>query len=145
MELLTLNINGKPMNDVLRLTTKLLERTQQFCKQSFAPTDDTTIQSLNSSMGLICSDLKKFDSSYKRKQFIESQPSFVPPVQVAIGTQWENERDKTEYVQMPTRKQSSFVMISPIGYLKSLFEEPHFREIYFTYQRNKHVCQPNVY
>lgn len=146
MGLLTLNMNEKTMNDVFRLTEKLLKQTHQFCQQSMTANDGFSLESLNSSMNLICNDLQKFDSSYKRKQFLESQPSFVKPIQVGIGTHWENERDQNSCFRTPVRKQSLFSFISPLGILKKLFDKSHVRESYFTYnQKTKHVCEPNVY
>lgn len=146
MGLLSLNINEKTMNDMFRLTGTLLENTHRFCQQSMAENDPSSIESLNCSMKLICNDLQKFDSSYKRKQFIESQPSFVEPIQLGIGTHFENERDPNSHFRTPVRKQSLFSMISPLEIIEKLFEKPHFRETYFEYnQKTKHICEPNVY
>lgn len=145
MGLLSLNINEKTMDEVFRLTGALLENTHRFCQQSMAK-NDRSLESLNCSIKLISNDIQKFDSSYKRKQFLESQPSFVKPIQVGIGTHLDNERDQNSHFRVPVRKQSLFSMISPLEIIKNLLKKPHFREIYFEYnQKTKHICKPNVY
>lgn len=118
MGLLTLNMNDKTKNDVFRLTGALLKQTLKFFHLSKSANEDNSVESLNFLMNLICNDLQKFDSSYKRKQFLERQPSFVMPEQVGIGTHWENERDKYSHILTPVRKQSLFSVISPLDIIK---------------------------
>lgn len=146
MGLLSLNINEKTTNDIFRLTDTLLKQTHQFCQKLVTTNGETSLDSLNSSMNLICNEIQKFDSSYKRKQFIENLPSFVKPKQVGIGTHWENVRSKDSEFRTPVRKQSLFSMVSVLDIIKNLFEKPHVREAYFTYnEKTKHVCKPNEY
>lgn len=144
--LLTLNMNEKTMNDVLRLTQSLVENTHKFCEKSIQSNGTNTLEALDCSIGLISNGLQKLNSSFKRKNFLERQQSFVKPKQIGIGTHWVNERDKDSHMQVPAHKQSLFSFIPPCEIIKKLFEKPHFREMYFTYnQTTKHACEPNVY
>lgn len=146
MNLLSLDINEKNMNEVFRLTETLIEKTQLFCKQSIKSKDSNPLEMLDCSFDLVLKDLRKVNSSFKRSKFIENQKSFIKPDQIGIGTHWVNERDKDSHIQIPNHKQSLFNFISPSKIIEKLFESPHFRDIYFTYnQSTKHACQPNVY
>lgn len=145
MGLLTLDINEKTLNDVFRLTEMLIEKTHLFCQQSIK-SKDKALEAVDCSFNLVSKNLKELNSTFKRTRFIENQKSFIKPDQIGIGTHWVNERDKDSRIQVPAHKQSLFKFISPCKKIKSLFELPHFRDIYFNYnQSTKHECHPNVY
>lgn len=146
MGLLMLNINEKTTNDVFRLAGQLLQDTHRFLQQRMAENGDNLQESVDCSMNFICNDLHKFDTSFKRRQFIESRPTFVKPQRVAIGTHIESRHDKDSHLRIQALQQSTFNVISPLEVIKKLFERPHFPDIYFEYNRNsKHVCKLNEY
>lgn len=142
-----LNLNEKTMNDIFHLTETLLKKTHEFCQQSMKTNKDVSpSEVICDSMNVVSRGLQRFDSSYKRKMFFESQPSFLRYNPVAIGTHWETERDKKTKLLEQTHKQSVFSFISPLDIIKKLFEKPNFRDTYFEYnEKNRHVCEPNVY
>lgn len=146
MGLLTLKMNEKTTNDVFRLAGTLLKDTQRFLQEKMAENDENLQESVNCAMNFVCDDLRRFNSSFKRTKFLQTQPTFVKPRQVVIGTHWETKHDKNSQFRTKTRQQSTFHLLSPLKIIQKLFDRPHFRETYFTYnQKTKHVCEPNVY
>lgn len=144
--LLKLNLNDKDMNEVLCLTEKMLEQTRKICKQTIESDEINPTEAVDYTFEVILHDIKKLDSSFKRKKFIEAQGSFTKPSQVAIGTHWENKRDLASNLQVPVRKQSVFNFIAPTQTIQNLFRRPNVLQTYLKYnQETKHTCEPNVY
>lgn len=144
--LLKLNLNDKDMNEVLRLTETMLEQTRKICKQTIESDEINPTEAVNYTFEVILHDIKKLDSSFKRKKFIEAQGSFIKLLQVAIGTHWENKKDLASNMQVPVRKQSVFNFIPPSQTIQNLFQRPNVLQTYLTYnQETKHTCEPNVY
>lgn len=144
--LLKLNLTEKNMNEILHLTETMLEQTRKLCKQTIDSDEISPLEAVDYFFDVILHDIKKLDSSYKRKNYIEAQISFIKPSQVAIGTHWVNIRDKVSHIQIPVRKQSVFNFISPSQTIKTLFRRPNVLQTYLTYnQETKHSCEPNVY
>lgn len=143
--LLQLNLNDKVTNDIFRLTEILLIKTYQFCSQSIKTHINKPLEALDCSMNLAVDGLQRFNSSYKRKQFLQNHKSYIEPQQYCIGTHWEMERDNSTKILEPVHKQSKFSYVPPLEILSHLFKKPHFREAYFAHQANKHTCVPNIY
>lgn len=91
--------------------------------------------------------LKERDSNHKRTRMITSNPLYVPPKEVGIGTRFELERDENSAI--PQRIQSTFQYVSIVDTIKSLFLRPEFKSIYFNYNSavdtNEHKCADDVY
>lgn len=144
--LLKLNLTEKNINEILHLTETMLEQTRTFCKQTIEFDEISPLEAVDYSFDVILHDIKELDSSYKRKNYIEAQKSFIKPSEVAIGTHWANIRDKVSHIQVPVRKQSVFNFISPSQTIQNLFRRPNVLQTYLTYnQETKHSCEPNVY
>lgn len=144
--LLKLNLNEKTMNDVFNLTLTVLKKTNTICQQSLEMENVIPQEALNSTIHAVCEGLRKFDSSHKRKVFLENQPTFVKWIPIGIGTHWENDRNKATNVSVPVHKQSMYSFVPITNKLSKLFEKPHVRDAYFTYNlKTKHICEPNVY
>lgn len=63
----------------------MLEETRMFCKQIIESAEISLSEAGDYSFDVILNDLKKLDSSHKRKNFIEAQKLFIKSSLVAIG------------------------------------------------------------
>lgn len=107
-------------------------------------------QALQMSTDFVCSQIFKFNSSYKRKKQIEANETYVSPKELAIGTRWVSRKKKIrgQLIQIPRLIQSRYQYVSILQTLQSLFSSDSFRELYFGHidkLSNEHICQPGTY
>lgn len=143
--LLQLNLNETAMNSVIELTDRLLNKAHQFCSTSMKMRTENCLEVLDCSMSLFVDGLHRFNSAYKRKQFVKNHESYIEPQQFGIGTHFELKRDKTSGILEQVHKQSTLSYVSPLEIVKKTFKMPHVRDSYFNFQSQKHTCIPNVY
>lgn len=143
--LLQLNLNETTMTSIVQLAGRLLSKTYQFCSSSMKTHKDNPFEMLDCSMSLFIDGLNRFNTAYKRKQFVKNHQSYIEPQQFGIGTHFELKRDKTSGTLEQVHKQSTLSYVSPLEIIKKMFKMSHFRDEYFAYQSQKHTCVPNVY
>lgn len=143
--LLQLNLNETTMDSIVELTEILLNKTHQFSNTSIQTQKENPLEMLDCSMNLVVNGLRRFNTSYKRKQFIKNHESYIQPQQVGIGTHFELQRDKETGILEQVHKQSTFSYVSPLEIIKKIFQKSHVREAYFNHQAKKHTCEPNVF
>lgn len=146
LTLLKLNLTEKNMNEVLRLTETMLEQIRKLCKQTIELDEINPSEAVDYSFDVIVNDIKKLNTSHKRKNFIQAQKSFIKPIQIAIGTHWINKREKVSNMLVPVREQSVFNFIPPSQTIQNLFQRPNILQTYMKYnQETKHSCESNIY
>lgn len=145
-KLVRLELNQNVIDSVFHLVTDLLQQTNDLCCENLNIKSCSPIESVNATTNLILSDLRQFDSSYKRKKFYESDSKFVKPKEYGIGTHWELKRDKESKVMLPYHVQSKFNYIGLLDKIAVLFSDEKFRQTYSDYnQSGKHICEQNIY
>lgn len=147
VDLLKLNLNEQTTNEIFRLTNTLLKNCREMCQRSMEVSSTVSPQeAFDHSMDALMNEFQRFDSSHKRRKFVESQSSFVKSNSIGIGTHWETKRDKHSNTLLPLRKQSEFCFFSPLDIIKTLFEKPHIYDTYYEYnKKSKHICDPQTY
>lgn len=143
--LLQLNLNETTMNSIVQLTSRLLSKAYQFCSSSMKTYENNPLEMLDCSMSLFLDGLNRFNTSYKRKQFVKNHQSYIEPQQFGIGTHFELKRDKISGTLEQVHKQSTLSYVPPLEIIKKMFKMQHVRDEYFAYQTQKHTCVPNVY
>lgn len=143
--LLQLNLNETTMNSIVELTSRLLNKTHQFCSSSMKSHEKNPLEVLDCSMCLFSDGLHRFNATFKRKHFVKSHESYIEAQQFGIGTHFELKRDKTSGLLEQLHKQSTLSYVSPLEIITKIFKMPHVRDEYFIYQSQKHTCIPNVY
>lgn len=144
-ELMSLGLNQSSMNTIFKLTETLLQQTNKTCKEAIER-NRNPLEALNATMNIIINDIKRFNSTYKRNNFIEQDEKFVPPIEYGIGTQWTIKRNRETKIMEFKHEQSKFSYISPIDTLRQQFSVRSFRDTYFNYNnKEKHVCVSGVY
>lgn len=106
------------------------------------------LQVLDRSSNIISDHFEKINSHYKRKKIFTSHPLYIAPHEIAVGTRFELERNKTNNVAIPTRIQSSYEYVSIVDTVKSLFKREDFKSQYIKYNsamENEHKCVEGVF
>lgn len=98
----------------------------------------STFKALSTTTDFVKSELRKFNTNYKRNKNYENDPLYVAPQDKAIGTRWEMVADKKNLSTFPKRIQSPFSYVSMIETIKSLFLREDFVRAY-----ENHVNFPN--
>lgn len=143
--LLQLNMNESTLNSIFSSTEKLLMETKGFCHQQIKNHGDP-LENFDVAINVVMTGLQKFDTSHKRKMFLESQKLHVKSMEFGIGTHWATKRDKHSGQMMPVREQSTFSYFSPLEVIEKLFKRKHVCDAYFNYnETSKHNCEPNIY
>lgn len=146
MGLIRLELNQNVIDSVFHLVTNLLTQTNDLCCENLNIKTCSSIESVNATTTQVMNDLIKYDSTYKRQKFFESQNKFVKPKEFGIGTHWELKRDKESKVVLPHHVQSRFTYINLLEKISTIFSDEKFRNIYFNYNRaNKPSCERDVY
>lgn len=141
-----LGVNQKTMNQFYQIVETLLEQTKKLCNLNVDDSHANSIERMLAIMDSVLNHITKFDTTYKRKKFFESQPNYVKPVEYGIGTHWEQRRDRETRAVFPAHVQSTFTYMSIIQTLEYLFADDEFRKTYFDYnEKDKHKCQDNIY
>lgn len=146
MEFCQLKISDAAMNSIFRTTVGLIESTKEFCGKSIEMKKENALEAFNGAIEKIATELNKFNSTYKRRQMLQSNANFIQPKEYAIGTQINVKRDNATESQVQIHTQSILYYVPLIERLNILFNDDNFREEYLSYNtKTKHVCTPGVF
>lgn len=111
--------------------------------------DEQAVEVLKDAQYQFVSEIRKYDTTFKRNKLCEENSLHVKPEEKAIGTHWETKKDRKTQKKYPVHVQSILQYVPITETLKSLFQRDYFRKLYFDYNDdttgNKHKCVPGVY
>lgn len=132
-----LNLKEKDTNLIFNRTIEMLRKFKYFniecLKDKFTPH-----QAIEYTTSVSCSEIIKFNSSYKRNKICEAKLKYVKPEEKSIGTRWEMKKNKSSkrHIMIPRLIQCTVQYIPILKTLHSLLEKNDFRKIYFEYNTN---------
>lgn len=111
--------------------------------------DNDIPEILNVAQYDVLNEIRKYNTVFKRNKLCEENELYVKPEEKAIGTHWESRKDRQTKKSYPVHVQSILQYVPITQTLKSLFQQKHFKKLYFEYNANssgnKHKCDDDNY
>lgn len=146
-----MKIAQKDINLIFKSSACLVAKVNEFNKSLIKDNNGLEVnQAIQTSTAFVQSHLLAVSSRHRRNKIVASNPLYVTPKEVAIGTRWES-RKKTiggKVLKIPRLIQSSFQYISVTKTITALFDNRQFCDEYFKYNVNRqrdHVCTSGKY
>lgn len=140
-------------DSIFELTENLLKDVYEFncasVNHNKNPHDNGIAEILNVAQNDVLNEIQKYNTVYKRNKICEENELYVKPEEKAIGTHWESRKDRQTKKSYPVHVQSILQYVPITKTLKSLFQQKHFRKLYYEYNAeafgNKHKCDDHNY
>lgn len=148
----SMSIKEEDLNTIFRLSIEMAKETKELNDTWFKSDNQrklTPIQVTDISCAMATDHLSKYDSLYKRSKITFSSSNFVNTNEKVVGVRWEKKKCviNGKIIRIPRLIQSTLQYVSIIDTLRSLFDDEHFRNIYFEYNNamnnNRMVTDPN--
>lgn len=147
--IILLNLKESDTNLIFKLCADLIKNVNELNSKLIGDENGLNVQQvLELTTDLFRGKVFQFGSSFRRKRNAKSDPSYVAPKELSIGTRYELIKTKRhgKMIKIPRLIQSTFQYISILETIKSLFQCNEFRNLYFEHNHGRdHVCQPGVY
>lgn len=146
-----LQINVADADLVLKLSTTLVDQLHDFNLDLMEDENGMSpVQVLQVSRRYVRTSIYSVNSNYKRKKNVVANSRYVDPIEIAIGTRWENYKKKSNgfTITIPRLIQSSFQYVPILQTLEALFSYEDFVKMYYEYNCNRvqnHICSPGKY
>lgn len=147
--IILLNLKESDTNSIFKLCADLIKNVNELNSKLIENENGLNAQQvLELTTDLIRGKVFQLGTSFRRKKDAKSNPLYVAPKELSIGTRYEliKTKKRGEIAQIPRLIQSTFQYISILETIKSLFRCNEFRDLYFEYNHGRdHVCQPGTY
>lgn len=102
---------------------------------------DSSIENIiNTTSLIVSSEISMHDSLYKFGKNMMDRASYVHPEERAISSRYEMKVDKISKISIPRLIQSTCQFVPITDQLKIMFENEKFRNLYFEYNSDNHIC-----
>lgn len=147
--LMALKMTDDHKNTMFKVFDAFLTQLQNFqCKLLKSCSEQIRMEeNLHLGLEFIRTEVRQSSTSYRRHKIYRTNPNFIAPTPMAIGTRWEARRVKhvklKRKIYIPRLIRNTFYYVSILEILETLFADPVFSTMYFEY--NNRVVEPNVY
>lgn len=132
-------------NNLYELCSELVSKTSHLSKLLIADNLDP-VYAIDASKDLVCRNLSKLSTTYKRQKDYRNSPSYVSPVEKVVGLRTEMVYDENLQRKVPRIIESTFQYIPILKTLRNLFADSNFKRAYFEYNSpENHVCTSDKY
>lgn len=138
----TYRLKEQEKNELYDILGDLVDQNIKLIKSQAQLNNTSTDECLNSTREYIIGEIRKQNTTYKRKKAYEQSEKYVQPEEKAIGMKWQTTYDHVSCVPQHELKQATFQYIPIVKTLTNLFSDEQFKTLY---ESNEHVCTPNIY
>lgn len=144
-QLISMKLNNKDLTKIYQLTTSLIEQFSNINNELIDDVENSIAPKRITGMlkELVLSEFSLYNTAYKVNKTIIGNDFYVDPEERAIGTRFEQRRDKKTGHIFPQLIQSIAFYVPIVQTIKSLFNNPDFNKLYFEYNSVKHICASN--
>lgn len=103
---------------------------------------DSDTNTIKKTENYVCDEIKKYSSSFLRKNVCKGNLNYVEAEEKAIGLQWKSKFEIQNNSVRYTLEQNKFSFVSIISTLKSVFSYQHNLELYLN---QTHKCTPGLH
>lgn len=141
-QLNSMKLNKNDSTKIYQLSTSLIEEFSNVCYRLIDEVEDPIApkQILTMTKHLVQAEFSLFNTAYKVNKTINENEFYVHPEEKALGTRYEQKRDRQTKLIMPRVIQSTAFYVPIVRTIQSLFTNAEFRKIYFEYNSVKDNC-----
>lgn len=145
-ELLMLNLTQKNEDKFYSLCENLVSNLEVLCTSSLPSSNQTEKSNMGKKFKYVIEKLRANNSHQKRLKIIQQMPTYVKPVENAIGIKYKSVINPVVGVPNHTHVQTTYHYVSIIETIRALFLKQDFLNTYFDFNQNStHQCTPGTY